>query len=54
MEGASYVAVTETNELRGKKAVKLGVADEWFNALEEKTVRHLALYLMAQYHPQMA
>lgn len=38
MEGASYVAVTETNELRGKKAVKLGVADEWFNALEEKTV----------------
>ena len=26
-KGASYVAITETNELRGQKAVKLGVAD---------------------------
>lgn len=32
MEGASYVAVSETNEARGKKSVKLGVADEWFDA----------------------
>ncbi len=32
MEGASYVAVSETNELRGKKAVTLGVADEWLDA----------------------
>ncbi len=32
LEGARYVLVTETNEERGKKAVKLGVADEWKNA----------------------
>lgn len=37
-EGASFVALTETNELRGKKAVKLGAADEYYNALDEKTV----------------
>lgn len=34
-EGASYVAVSETNEARGKKAVELGVADEWFDAKKE-------------------
>ncbi len=32
MEGASYVALSETNAARGEKAVKLGVADEWFDA----------------------
>jgi len=32
MNGASYVAISETNEKRGKKAVKLNCADEWFNA----------------------
>ncbi len=31
-EGASYVAVSETNAARGEKAVKLGVANEWFDA----------------------
>ena len=36
LKGASYVALTETNEARGSKAVKLGVADEWFNALDPK------------------
>lgn len=36
LKGASYVALTETNELRGAKSVKLGVADEWFNALDPK------------------
>lgn len=35
MEGASYVAVSETNEGRGAKAVKLGVADEFFNPTKE-------------------
>ncbi len=35
MEGANYVAMTETNKARGNKAVELGVADEWFDALEE-------------------
>ena len=34
-EGASFVAVSETNEARGKKAVALGVADEWFDARSE-------------------
>ena len=34
-QGASKVIVSETNELRGKKAVELGVADEWVNALDE-------------------
>lgn len=34
MEGASYVAVSETNEARGEQAIKLGVADEFLNALD--------------------
>ncbi|MCI8445115.1 MAG: alcohol dehydrogenase catalytic domain-containing protein [Bacilli bacterium] len=33
--GASYVAVSETNAARGEKAVRLGVADAWLNAMEE-------------------
>lgn len=32
LNGASYVAVSETNEKRGKKAVSLKCADEFFNA----------------------
>ncbi len=36
LKGCSYIALTETNPLRGAKAVKLGVADEWFNALDPK------------------
>ena len=35
MEGASYVAISETNPKRGNKAVELGVADEWFNPTDE-------------------
>lgn len=42
MEGASYVAVAETNEVRGKKAVKLGVADQWFDAKDTKMVEKMA------------
>lgn len=38
LEGAKNVVVTETNEERGKKAVKLGVADEWKNALDPNLV----------------
>ena len=34
MNGASYVAVSEANPKRGEKAVKLGVADEYFYALD--------------------
>ncbi len=40
-EGASYVALTETNEARGEKSIKLGVADEWFNATSEDLVPKL-------------
>jgi len=35
MNGASYVALSEANPKRGEKAVKLGVADEYFYALDE-------------------
>ena len=38
LEGASRVVVTETNEERGKKAIKLGVADEFRNALDPELV----------------
>lgn len=38
LEGASRVVVTETNPERGKKAVKLGVADEWHNALDQDLI----------------
>lgn len=32
MQGASYVAISDTNPGRGQKAVKLKVADEWIDA----------------------
>ncbi len=38
MQGASYVAVSETNASRGEKALKLKVADEWFDVKDEKTM----------------
>ena len=41
LRGAAYVALTETNPLRGKKAVTLGVADEYFNALDPDVVKKL-------------
>lgn len=41
-EGASYVALTETNPRRGKKAVKLGDVDEWFMA-DEKCIESLKI-----------
>ena len=34
IKGASYVAMAEVNKLRGKKAVKLGCVDEFYNAKE--------------------
>ena len=36
--GASKVVVSETNPKRGEAAVKLGVADEWVDALNEEEV----------------
>ena len=40
-EGASYVAISETNEARGKKAVSLGVADAWFDAKDENFLENV-------------
>lgn len=40
-EGASYVAISETNEARGKKAVFLGVADAWFDVQDEKFIENV-------------
>lgn len=39
--GAGYVAIAETNDLRGQKAVKLGVADEYFNAKNENFLQNV-------------
>ena len=35
LNGASYVAISETNAKRGEKSVKLNCADEWFDAKDE-------------------
>ncbi len=41
LKGAEYVCLTETNAKRGEKSVKLGVANEWFNALDPKITERL-------------
>ena len=41
MQGASLVIVSETNKLRGEKAVKLGVADEWIDALDKDVLNKM-------------
>lgn len=41
LEGAEFVAISETNEARGKKSVKLKVADEWFNAKDENFLKNV-------------
>ena len=43
LNGATYVAISEMNEKRGRKAVQLGVADEYFYAADpewQKNVTH--------------
>ena len=40
-EGASYVAITETNKARGEKAVDLKVADEYYDATDKDLVSKL-------------
>lgn len=40
-EGASYVAITETNKARGKKALDLKVADEYYDAADSDLVNKL-------------
>ena len=42
LEGASYVALSEANPLRGEKSVELGVADEWFDVTKDDTTAKLA------------
>lgn len=41
MEGASYVAVSETNPMRGQKALALGVADSWYDATDTDMIPSL-------------
>lgn len=41
MQGADYVVMLETNEMRGKKAIKYGCVDEFYNAMDENTVPKL-------------
>ena len=43
MEGASYVALSETNDARGKKSIRLGVVDEWYDAKDTKMLEKMAL-----------
>lgn len=43
MEGASYVALSETNNARGNKSVRLGVADEWYDAKDTKMLEKISL-----------
>lgn len=40
-DGASYVALLETNEQRGKKALSYGFVDEYYNALDENVIAKL-------------
>ena len=41
MEGASFVAVSETNPKRGEKAISLGVADKYYDATSEDMVNEV-------------
>lgn len=41
MNGASYVSILETNKKRGRKAVNFGKVDEYYDALNEKTIPDL-------------
>ncbi len=43
LEGASKVIISETNEERGKKALKLGVCDNWYNATDENFANNLKM-----------
>ena len=41
LEGAEYVAISETNIARGKKSVKLNVADEFFDAKDPNFLKNI-------------
>ena len=40
-EGASFVAVSETNPKRGEKAISLGVADKYYDAKDENMLNEI-------------
>ncbi len=40
-EGASFVAVSETNKKRGEKAISLGVADKYYDATREGMINEV-------------
>lgn len=41
MNGASYIAILETNKKRGRKAVSYGKINEYYDALKEETIPNL-------------
>lgn len=41
LKGAKYVALLETNEMRGKKALNFGKVDEYYNALDGNVIPEL-------------
>ena len=41
LEGAEFVAISETNQARGKKSVKLNVADEFFDAKDSNFLQNV-------------
>lgn len=41
LEGAGFVALSETNERRGKKAVELDVADCWYDAKDQNSIAEM-------------
>ena len=41
LEGAEFVAISETNKARGKKSVKLDVADDWFDAQDSNFLNNI-------------
>lgn len=41
MNGASYIAILETNKKRGRKAVSYGKINEYYDALKEDTIPNL-------------
>lgn len=41
LKGAKYVALLETNEMRGKKALNFGKVDEYYNAMDGNVIPEL-------------
>lgn len=41
LQGAKYVALLETNEMRGKKAISFGKVDEFYNAMDANIIPEL-------------